>query len=139
MTDKSGATSPIVLYKLLQGFCLLRRRCWRKLISGYRLDLTNQRFGKLTAVSRAENQNGKTTWLCICDCGKTKIVKTHLLTQGRVHHCGCEANHVRHAKKHLDLTGKRFGRLIALEKTEKRDKKVLCFGYANAIAAIPLK
>lgn len=84
-------------------------------------DITGQRFGKLTAISRVENQNGKTAWLCICDCGKTKVVRTAMLKNGRTYHCGCEIRYNNNSQ--LDLTGRKFGRLIALEATEKRDKK----------------
>lgn len=36
-------------------------------------DLTNQRFGKIVIVSRAENKNGNTRWNCVCDCGKILV------------------------------------------------------------------
>lgn len=54
-----------------------------------RIDLTGQRFGKLVAVEPAENVGGKTTWLCRCDCGKERIVKTKFLRNGKTRSCGC--------------------------------------------------
>jgi len=33
------------------------------------LDLTGQKFGKLTAIERLPSRNGKTYWLCKCECG----------------------------------------------------------------------
>jgi hypothetical protein len=36
---------------------------------GLALDLTNYRFGRLVAISKAPSRNGKTYWLCQCDCG----------------------------------------------------------------------
>ena len=53
------------------------------------LDLTNQRFGKLVAISRAKSQKGKTYWNCHCDCGNDIIVQTCHLTDGRTKSCGC--------------------------------------------------
>lgn len=54
------------------------------------IDLTGQKFGKITAVSRAENnKGGRTMWLCNCDCGGQKIVSTKLLKNGESISCGC--------------------------------------------------
>ena len=84
-------------------------------------DLTGQRFGSLTVVSRAENQNGRTSWLCRCDCGNEKIATAHDLKAGKVKSCGCLR--YEHGYNRVDLTGSRFGRLTALYPTEKRDRK----------------
>lgn len=53
------------------------------------LDLTGKRFGKLVALYRVENKDGKTQWLCQCDCGNTKVVKTEKLRSGNTISCGC--------------------------------------------------
>lgn len=53
------------------------------------LDLTGQRFGRLTAIARAENINGRTAWLCRCDCGRQAVVKTQHLRSGCTISCGC--------------------------------------------------
>lgn len=34
------------------------------------LNLKGQRFGKLIAIKKAKSKNGKTYWLCRCDCGE---------------------------------------------------------------------
>lgn len=55
-------------------------------------DLTGQRFGRLTVISRGDNtKNGGATWVCTCDCGKQKekSVPTHDLICGKVRSCGC--------------------------------------------------
>ena len=52
------------------------------------IDLTGQRFGKLTA----ENyyiKNGKTYWECKCDCGNHTTVARSNLTNGHTQSCGC--------------------------------------------------
>ena len=54
-----------------------------------RLDLTGQRFGKLTAVEPAANIGRRTAWLCRCDCGKETVVKTVWLRSGHTKSCGC--------------------------------------------------
>ncbi len=53
------------------------------------LDLTGQRFGKLVALQKAQSKNGKTYWLCQCDCGKQKEVQTCHLMDGSITSCGC--------------------------------------------------
>lgn len=63
-------------------------------------DLTGQKFGKLTILSRAEDKIyhddlGKITrkrlvWNCICDCGKQKKVVNDNLMNG-LKSCGCSA------------------------------------------------
>lgn len=53
-------------------------------------DLTNQKFGLLTAIKRAESRNGHTYWLCKCECGQEKEVQTSHLTCGYTTSCGCQ-------------------------------------------------
>lgn len=82
-------------------------------------DLTGRGFGQLTVVRRAENRNGRTCWLCRCSCGGEKEVTAHDLKSGKVKSCGC----LIHQREYrwIDITGRRFGRLTALEPTERRD------------------
>ena len=53
------------------------------------LDLTGQRYGRLTVLRRAERIDGKTAWVCRCDCGNETIVKTACLRGGDTTSCGC--------------------------------------------------
>ena len=82
-------------------------------------DLTGRKFGKLTAVKRAEGEKSKAVWECECECGSAKRASYHDLTQGRVQSCGCGRASAR------DLTGQRFGRLTAIENTG--EKKSRCY------------
>ena len=54
-----------------------------------RLDLTGQRFGKITVLRPAENIGTKTAWVCRCDCGREIIVKTYHLRDNHTKSCGC--------------------------------------------------
>ena len=55
-----------------------------------KLDLTGQRFGRLTAVScTGIKQNGNYMWNCKCDCGKDVVVKADHLRRGDTQSCGC--------------------------------------------------
>lgn len=80
-------------------------------------DLTGQKFGRLTVLSdNGLNKDGRGTWLCQCECGNKTIATTNRLTQGLTTSCGC----ARKGVNRIDLTGQRFGRLAALEPTDKK-------------------
>ena len=74
-------------------------------------DLTNRRFGKLTAIRPQRTNTGLCGWLCRCDCGKETVVRTTALTSGHTKSCGCYAKHLRengvphttHGNKHSRL------------------------------------
>jgi hypothetical protein len=52
------------------------------------LDLTGQRFGRLTVLSRAMGRK-RAAWHCRCDCGGSSISPTSSLRSGRSQSCGC--------------------------------------------------
>lgn len=87
------------------------------------LDLTGQRFGRLTVIKEADKyispQGLKfVQWLCKCDCGNDTIVLATNLKKGTTKSCGCYS--IEQAKKRLfkDLTGQKFGRLTAIKPIE---------------------
>jgi 5-methylcytosine-specific restriction endonuclease McrA len=65
------------------------------------IDLSFQRFGKLTVLSY--NSDLK-KWLCLCDCGNKKFASSYNLRIGKTRNCGCI----------FDLTGQKFGKLTVL-------------------------
>lgn len=72
------------------------------------VNLTGQKFGRLTVLSRAENRGKQVCWLCRCSCGKEKIVSGNNLKAGHVRSCGCFQIEARYNKKRLNrynLTG----------------------------------
>ena len=53
-------------------------------------DLTGKKFGRLTVVERYEKMSsGHSKWLCICECGNTKIVEDSNLKHSDKISCGC--------------------------------------------------
>ena len=53
-------------------------------------DLTGQKFGRLTVLSRLKDDKRKEAlWLCKCDCGKLVKVYSYTLRIGRTKSCGC--------------------------------------------------
>lgn len=98
------------------------------------IDITGQRFGRLTALKPTKNRNSKGSimWLCECDCGTIKeICITDLRNKG-TKSCGClsrekasqrfkkmtKEERSRNVMK--DITGQRFGKLIAIKPTDKK-------------------
>jgi len=54
-------------------------------------DLTGQRFGKLIAEKPdGKDAQGRIFWICACDCGKSKRVRSSHLRAGSVQSCGCD-------------------------------------------------
>lgn len=53
------------------------------------VDISGQKFGRLTALHRVENRGTRTVWMCACDCGKTKAIGAIALQHGITKSCGC--------------------------------------------------
>lgn len=84
------------------------------------VDLTNRRFGRLIAVrSTEERKNTSVVWECRCDCGKTAFVRSSSLLRGATRSCGC----LQQQECTADLSGRRFGKLVAIKQTEERKNK----------------
>jgi len=69
------------------------------------IDLTGQKFNRLTVIKRAStntNQN-KPKWVCQCECGKIVEVGGNELKSGNTKSCGCWNHEVR--KTHLSTHG----------------------------------
>lgn len=60
-------------------------------LMGKIVDLTGQRFGRLTVIRRGPNANrGKARWWCECSCGKSCVlVFSFSLRGGDTKSCGC--------------------------------------------------
>jgi hypothetical protein len=75
---------------------------------GKLIDLTGVRFGFWIVKERGpNNENGQIQWMCLCECGKKRLVVSGSLRSGNSTSCGC--NHT------PDLTGNVFGDLIILK------------------------
>lgn len=92
-------------------------------ILGKKIDLTGQRFGKITVLSESpERKNKKIYWLCKCDCGVEKLISGSDLRSGKTVSCGCNKTE----KIKSNLLGKKFGRLTVIEETgERKNRQVI--------------
>jgi hypothetical protein len=67
-----------------------------------RHDLSGIRFGRLVAITRAEDgKRGTSRWWCTCDCDKNVIISANQLRTGRTRSCGC-------LRSERDLTSKKM-------------------------------
>lgn len=54
------------------------------------INLTGNRYGRLTVIERHENSNGKSArWRCRCDCGKYVVAFASNLKRNNTSSCGC--------------------------------------------------
>jgi hypothetical protein len=66
------------------------------------VDLTGQRFGRLTVIQRSENNRwGAATWWCRCDCGIEREVLSNALRRGMTRSCRCLRREVSRDRKFL--------------------------------------
>lgn len=74
-----------------------------------KIDLTGQKFGRLTVISVAPNHSGRCAWNCVCDCGNEKIIRSEDLRGGKTKSCGCLKRDIvmnrntKHGKSHTKL------------------------------------
>lgn len=83
------------------------------------IDLTNQRFGRLVALERDFSFPMRgTAWVCQCDCGTRKTIRSSTLRNGHSLSCGCLPKEINSKRRTIDHTGERYGRLVVLSRDE---------------------
>lgn len=54
------------------------------------VDITGQKFGRLTVIKRVENStDNRPQWLCKCECGRETKARGYGLKRGKILSCGC--------------------------------------------------
>jgi len=74
-----------------------------------RENLENMRFGRLLVKTHV-SKNNRVYWLCLCDCGKEKIISAKSLKKKTTVSCGCfrsELNKVRFSSENTAIIEKR--------------------------------
>ena len=92
-------------------------------------NLLGQRFGKLEVIEfdgykKDKKGNSKSYWICKCDCGTIKSIASIDLLQGKTSSCGCKKTDG--AKRVIDVSGEKFGKLTVLEMLPSKNKKTNC-------------
>lgn len=86
------------------------------------LDLTNQKFNNLTAISPIWDKrcsDGTILWKCKCDCGSIVDAGSTDIRRGNVRSCGCVKGQAE--KRIIDLKNQKFGKLTVLRRTTKEE------------------
>lgn len=63
---------------------------YKEIPIGQARNLSNQKFGLLTALYRTENRGTRTVWVCKCQCGTIKPIPAQDLLQHKTISCGCQ-------------------------------------------------
>jgi len=83
-----------------------------------KLDLSGQKFNKLTVVSPAPKRSNRAEWICKCDCGNEVIAHTNNLKNGKTNRCiQCRKLESRGSLNHNwagcgNLSGYHFSRIV---------------------------
>lgn len=82
------------------------------------LDITGQRFGQLVALELTR-LHGRTAWLCRCDCGAEKVIRSSALTSGNSTSCKLPGRHTQKAVVDFPIYGPFIDRELARERGYK--------------------
>ena len=94
------------------------------------IDLTGQRFGRLTVIKRVASKINNARWLCRCDCGNESEVLGIVLRRGESKSCGCLRREMK--QKQLTTHGKCYTRLARiLYNMRERCYNQKCIAYKN--------
>ena len=78
------------------------------------IDLTGQKFGKLTVIEYAgKNKDNRAMFYCECECGKRDVAVGTYLVKKRQQDCGCISGS---KGKNLNIIGKTFNELTATKR-----------------------
>lgn len=83
-------------------------------------DISGVRYGRLTALRPTDERwHRSVVWECKCDCGNVIRATTVKLNSGTKTSCGCLLKE--RPRRFADITGERFGRLVAIKPSGKTD------------------
>mgnify|MGYP007070555145 CR=1 FL=1 len=85
--------------------------------------MTGRVYNRLTVIRRASKNNkfNQVVWECICECGNTFFALGTALRQGDANSCGCLKRERTSKLFSIDLTGKRFGRLVVMSRSANKN------------------
>lgn len=92
------------------------------------IDLTGQKFGRLTVLSKAKpykTKGGKyiTKWVCQCECGNIVEVDTQKLRKNHTNSCGClKKENKGRPKSNISQINKRFGKLTVVKRLSMEER-----------------
>lgn len=92
------------------------------------IDITNKKFGNLTAIKYAFSKKGFQYWLFKCDCGSEKVIKKYDVMHGLTISCGCYCKQSLKERATIHgLSKKRLYSIFCLIKSRCYNKKNKAF------------
>lgn len=82
-------------------------------------DIAGQRIGNMVAESATlqKSPSQAALWVFRCDCGGTAVMVPAQLRSLKNQNCGCSKPWLAQTGKHMDITGNRYGKLVAVERS----------------------
>lgn len=106
----------VIRYKLFK-IGLVKKKKRQKIKNG-------DKFGRLTVISKAEKiVDGKACYLCLCKCGKEKIIMGRNLLKRGTKSCGCLQKEINVKRCFRDLSGKTFSKLYVIKCVGKKENR----------------
>jgi len=90
------------------------------------VDMIGKRFGLLTVIDRdkTERKGSEAYWICRCECGRVKSINGCSLRKGATKSCGSGLHKIGNGAH--DITGNRYGYLVALRIDYSRGSHWIC-------------
>lgn len=86
-----------------------------------RQQLVGQKMGLLSILEWAGDVDGKPCYVCDCDCGKKAIlIPMSRIKSSKNASCGCHTKVMKTANFSKDISGQRFGNLVAVKPLEDK-------------------
>lgn len=97
------------------------------------IDISNQRFGMLTAkhIDRSRNSD-HTYWICECDCGNIKSIQRNALISGKTISCGCYSKKINSTLNGLSIKYKRIYQIYSGMLARCFNPKCISYKYYGA-------
>lgn len=90
-----------------------------------RLDISNKKFGKLTALKIVGRSGSNNVWECLCECGKITQTTATSLMKGNTRSCGCYRKDLFEINKEI-FVGKKYGSiLVTMDVGIKNGKRIV--------------
>lgn len=97
------------------------------------IDITGQKFNKLTALKFAYIKSGNTYWYFKCDCGGISITNKHRVVKNKTKSCGCLFKKTQEQLPEFNTTHKmthtRFYKIFRGMMNRCNNKKVKAYKY----------
>ena len=94
-----------------------------------RIDLSNQRFGRLVVIEMVGTKTGHSIWKCLCDCGNVRLNVDSNLKTGSTKSCGCLQ--IDNLRKRSTTHGDTPKKGHAVEYAVWRSMKARCYNPKN--------